>query len=191
MNRRSFLSASLLAAPALLTLTSLPALAGSTGSTLVEAAGLTSSGTVDIPGFGAGGNGLVNMAFTSGPNINAQFGPNAVARVRAASAGDRFAVHYIGYNGNDDHRTEWILDAESAAGALARFRVDGGLEATASAVIGGDQYQGAGVAAMIMAALSAGATMRGSQSNLVQALVTPRTPPAGMAFGLEVTVNAV
>lgn len=191
MNRRHFLSASLLAAPALLTLTSLPAIAGSTGSTLVEAAGLSASGTLDIPGFGAGGNGLVNMAFTSGPNINAQFGPNAVTRVMGASAGDRFGVVFNAFNGGDTHRTDWVLDAESAAGALARFRVDGGLEATASAVIGGDQYQGAGVAAMIMAALSAGSTLRGSSAGLVQALVVPQSPPAGMAFGLEVTVRSV
>ncbi|UWQ94343.1 hypothetical protein K3728_11485 [Rhodobacteraceae bacterium M385] len=191
MNRRSFLTASLLAAPSIMTLSSLPALAGSTGSTLIEAAGLSASGTVDIPGFGAGGNGLVNMAFTSGPNINAQFGPAAVSRVMGAASGDRFGVVFNGYNGSDTHRTEWILDGASAAGAHGRFRVDGGLEADASAVIGGDQYQGAGVAAMIMAALSAGSTLRGSSASLVQALVRPQTAPAGMAFGLEVTVRAV
>ena len=191
MNRRHFLSASLLVAPALLTLTSLPALAGSTGSTLIEAAGHTSTGTLDIPGFGAGGNGLVNMAFTGGPNVRAQFGPAAVTRVAGASAGNRFGVVFNGYNGSDTHRTDWVLDAESAAGARARFRVDGGLEAAASAVIGGDQYQGAGVAAMIMAALSAGSTLRGSSASLVQALVTPHNAPSGMDFGLEVTVRAV
>lgn len=191
MNRRHFLSASLLAVPAILALTSLPALAGSTGSTLIEVTGLTSSGTLDIPGFGVGGNGLVNMAFTTGPNIRAQFGPAAISRLVGASAGDRFGVVFNGFNGSDTHRTDWLLDAESAAGARARFRVDGGLEATASAVIGGDQYQGAGVAAMIMAALSAGTTLRGSSASLVQALVVPHAAPAGMDFGLEVTVRAV
>ncbi|GAB5446455.1 hypothetical protein [Gymnodinialimonas sp.] len=190
MNRRSFLSTSLLAAPALISLSALPALAGATGSTLIEANGLTSSGTLDIPGFGAGGNGLVNMAFTTGPDVRAQFGPAAVSRVMGAAAGDRFGVVYNGYNGTDTHRTEWTLNGVSAGGAHARFRVDGALEADASAVIGGDQYQGAGVAAMIMAALSAGSTLRGSSASLVQALVRPHTAPAGMSFGLEVTVNA-
>lgn len=191
MNRRSFLSASLLAAPALLSLSALPALAGATGSTLIEAPGLTSTGRLDIPGFGAGGNGLVNMAFTTGPNVRAQFGPAAVTRVMGAAAGDRFGVVYNGYNGSDTYRTEWTLDSVAAAGARARFRVDGALEAAASALIGGDQYQGAGVAAMIMAALSAGTTLRGSSASLVQALVRPHSAPSGMAFGLEVTVRAV
>ncbi len=94
MNRRSFLRTSLLAAPAILTLTSLPALAGATGSTLIEAPGLSASGSFDILGFGAGGNGLVHMVFASGPQVNAQFGPNAVTRVMTASAGDRFAVQF-------------------------------------------------------------------------------------------------
>lgn len=191
LNRRAFLTASLLAAPALMTLSSLPAFAGSTGSTLIETTGLTSTGTLDIPGFGAGGNGLVNMAFTTGPNVRSQFGPAAVALAMGAAAGDRFGVVFNGYNGSDTHRTEWVLDAESAAGARARFRVDGGLEVNASAVIGGDQYQGAGVAAMIMAALSAGTTLRGSSASLVQALVRPHSTPAGMDFGMEVTVRAV
>lgn len=190
MNRRKFLSTSLLAAPAIMTLTSLPALAGATGSTLIEAAGLTSTGTLDIPGFAAGGNGLVNMAFTSGPNINAQFGPGAVARIVGASAGDRFGVVFNAFNGGDRHQTGWVLDAASAAGARARFRVDGGLEADASAIVGGDQYQGSGVAAMIMAALSAGSTLRGSSANLVQALVSVRAAPAGTDFGLGVTVRS-
>lgn len=190
MNRRKFLTASLLAAPALMTLTSLPAMAGSTGSTLIEATGLSASGSFDIPGFGAGGNGLVNMAFASGPQVNAQFGPNAVARVIAASPGDRFAVQFNAFNGNDEHRTEWTLDAATTAGARARFRVDGALEADASALVGGDQYQGAGIAAMIVAAMSAGSTLRGSQAGLLQALVTPRAAPSGMAFGLEVTVRS-
>ena len=191
LNRRSFLTASLMAAPAIMTLSALPALAATTGSTLIEANGLTSTGTLDIPGFGAGGNGLVNMAFTTGPNVRAQFGPAAVSRVMGAAAGDRFGVVFNGYNGSDTHQTEWQLNGVSAAGAHARFRVDGGLEADASAVIGGDQYQGAGVAAMIMAALSAGTTLRGSSASLVQALVRPHAAPAGMAFGLEVTVRAV
>lgn len=190
MNRRTFLTTSLLAAPAIMTLTSLPALAGTTGSTLIEAPGLSASGSFDIPGFGAGGNGLVNMSFASGPTVNAQFGPNAVAHMIGASAGDRFGVQYNGFNGSDTHRTEWTLDAASLAGARARFRVDGALEADASALVGGDQYQGAGVAAMIVAAMSAGSTLRGSSAGLLQALVAPRSAPSGMAFGLEVTVRA-
>lgn len=190
MNRRQFLSASLLAAPAIMTLASLPAFAGTTGSTLIEAPGLSASGAFDIPGFGAGGNGLVNMTFASGPSVNAQFGPNAVSRLLAAAAGDRFAVQFNAFNGNDEHRTEWTLDADTTAGARARFRVDGALEADASALIGGDQYQGSGIAVMIIAAMSAGSTLRGSSAGLLQALVTPRAAPAGMAFGLEVTVRA-
>lgn len=190
MNRRHFLSTSLIAAPALLSFSGLPAFAAATGSTLIEAPGVTATGTLDISGFGAGGNGLVNMAFTAGPDIRAQFGPAAVTHAMDAAAGDRFGVIYNGFNGSETYRSEWILDATSGAGARARFRVDGDLEATASAIIGGDQYRGAGVAAMIMAALSAGATLRGTQSSVVQALVAPRAVPAGMAFGLEVTVNA-
>ncbi|MBY4891714.1 hypothetical protein KUL25_02920 [Rhodobacteraceae bacterium N5(2021)] len=191
MNRRSFLTTSLLAAPAIMSFSSLPAIAGSTGSTLVEADGVSASGTVDIPGFGSGGNGIVNMAFTDGPDINARFGPAAVSLLQAAAAGDRFGVVFNGYNGSDTHRTAWELQGVSAAGARARFNVDGVLQGDASAVIGGDQFQGAGVAAMIMAVLSAGATLRNSPAGLVQAAVRPHAVPAPMSFGLEVTVNAV
>jgi hypothetical protein len=189
MHRRSFLKTSLLCAPAVFTLSSLPARAGATGSTLIEAAGLSASGSVEIPGFGPGGNGLVNMTFTSGPAITAQFGPGAVTRLVNARTSDRFGVLFNGINGAASHQTDWTLDANAAAGARARFRVDGGLEAEASAIIGGDQYQGAGVAAMILAALSAGATLRQAATTRVQALVRPHAAPAGMAFGLAVTVN--
>ncbi|QXT38673.1 hypothetical protein [Gymnodinialimonas ceratoperidinii] len=190
MNRRAFLKTTLLSAPAILTLSSLPARAGATGSTLIETAGLSASGSADIPGFGPGGNGRVSMTFTSGPAIVAQFGPAAITRLVNAASGDRFGVLFNGINGAASHQTAWTLDANAAAGARARFRVDGGLEAEASAVIGGDQYQGAGVAAMILAALSAGATLRNAPTNRVQALVRPHAAPSGMAFGLEVTVQA-
>ncbi|HID67177.1 MAG TPA: hypothetical protein EYP31_02670 [Roseibacterium sp.] len=191
MNRRKFLTTSLLAAPAIMSLSSLPAFAGATGSTLIEAPGLSATGSFDIPGFGAGGNGLVNMAFNNGPSVAAQFGPGAVDRMINASAGDWFGVVYVGLNGTDTHQTEWTLDQVSLAGARARFRVDGALEADASALVGGDQFQGAGTAAMIIAAMSAGATLRGSASSQLQALVEVRTPPSGMAFGLMVTVRAL
>ena len=190
MNRRAFLSTSLLAAPALLTLSGLPASAATTGSTLLEAPGLSTSGSFTIPGFGAGGNGRLSMNLTNGPSVQAQFGPNAVSAIIGASAGNRIGIHYEGINGNDDYVTRWTLNNISAGGATGTFSVDGGLTADVSALVGGDQYAGAGLAAMIVAAMSGAAELRGSSSTQLRALVATRATPSGADFGLNVTVSA-
>ncbi len=189
MNRRQFLTTSLLAAPALLSLSSLPALALTAGSTLIEAPGLTASGSFETDGLTPGGNARLESLFSAGPSVDAQFGPNAVDRIVAASQGDRFAVRYVGFNGIADYWAEWTLTQAAASGARARFTIDGALDATASALIGANQAPGVGVAAMIVAAISAGATLRGGNSTSLRTLVTPRATPSGMAFGLEVTVR--
>ncbi len=190
MNRRAFLSTSLLAAPALLTLSGLPAAAASTGSALLEAPGFSSSGSFTIPGFGAGGNGRLTMDFTNGPSVQAQFGANAVSRIMAAGSNSRIGIHYEGHNGLDSYVTRWTLNNATAGGATAVFSVDGGLTAEVSALVGGDQDAGAGLAAMIVAAMSAGAVFRGSTSGQLQALIATRATPAGADFGLDVTVRA-
>ena len=189
MHRRQFLSASLLAAPALMGLAVLPAEAATVGSTLLEAPGLSVSGSFSIPGFAANGNGVLNMIFANGPRVAAQVGPNAIGRMMTAGAGERIAIRYLAFNGAEDYRTAWTLSQVSAAGARAAFTVDGGLSADVSALVGGDQVAGAGLAAMILAAASAGSVLRASTATDLQALITVMAVPAGADFALEVTVR--
>jgi hypothetical protein len=188
MNRRSFLTRSLLV-PAALTLSGLPALAGTSGSTLVQAPGLSASGAFDIPDYTPGTTGRVNMAFTNGPRVNARFGPRAVEHVTSVAAGDSFSVLYTGFNQAETLATTWTVQNAARAAARADFTVENGLSADASAVVGGDQYEGAGVAALIVAAMSAGSVLRGSGAGRLQAMVTARSVPGSFAFGLEVTVR--
>ncbi|MBF9045014.1 hypothetical protein HKCCE4037_16850 [Rhodobacterales bacterium HKCCE4037] len=190
MNRRAFLTSSLLAAPALLTLSGLPAVAATTGSTLLEAPGVTASGSFTIPGFGPGGNGRLAMTFSNGPGVQAQFGPNAISRIVAATPGSRIGIHYTGLGGAGDYVTRWTLNSVAAGGASAGFDVDGGVSANVSALVGGDQHAGSGLAAMIVAAVSGGAVLRNAGAAQLQALVTPRATPQGADFGLDVTVSA-
>ena len=190
MNRRAFLTRTALAAPALLTLGALPAMAATSGSTFIEAPGLTASGTFDIPGFGPGGNGRMQLNLTNGPLVRAQFGPAAIDRIVTAGAGARIGIFYQGFNGQDDYVTRWSLTQAALGAAAATFTVDGGLSANASALIGGDQARGAGLAAMIISATSAGAILRQSTAGELRALVTPRPTPAGADFGLTVTIQA-
>ena len=189
MNRRTFLASSLLAAPALLAWSSLPAAANATGSTLVEAPGLTASGAFDVLPFTPGSNGVVNMVFTDGPRVAAQFGPNAVQAMASASQGDTISILYTAFNQSETLASTWRLNQLSLSGARAGFDVQG-LSATASALVGGDQYPGAGLAAMILAAMSAGSVLRGAPATQLQAMVRRRAAGGGMDFGLEVTVRA-
>ena len=91
MDRRQFLSASLLV-PASFALGSLPAMAGTQGSTLLQAPGYSSSGSFDIPTYTPGTRGHLDMVFTNGPRVAAQFGPNAVQSIAGSQAGDRISV---------------------------------------------------------------------------------------------------
>ena len=145
MNRRAFLTRTALAAPALLTLGALPAMAATSGSTFIEAPGLTASGTFDIPGFGPGGNGRMQLNLTNGPLVRAQFGPAAIDRIVTAGAGARIGIFYQGFNGQDDYVTRWSLTQAALGAAAATFTVDGGLSANASALLGGDPARGAGL----------------------------------------------
>lgn len=189
MNRRAFLTTSLLAAPAILTLSSLPAAANATGSTLVEAPGLNASGAFTVMPYTPGTNGRVNMVFTNGPSVAAQFGPNAVQAIASASQGDNISILYTAFNQSESLASSWQLNQLSLSGARANFNVQG-LSATASALVGGDQYPGSGLAAMILAAMSAGSILRGAPATQLQALVRTRAASGGMDFGLEVTVRA-
>ena len=94
----------------------------------------------------------------------------------------------MGFAGHDAVASTWTLTQASAAGARAQFSANG-LTADVSAIVGGDRYAGAGLAAMLIAAISGGASFRQSSASRLQAAVTPRNVGGNFAFGLEVTVR--
>lgn len=187
MERRQLLFAACLG-PAALALGPLPALASTQGSTFLQIPGHTASGSFEIASYTPGTRGEVDMVFTDGPRVAARFGPNAVSRIAQAAAGDRISIVYTGFNGQDSIATTWSLNQLTAAGARAHFDANG-LAADVSALVGGAQYPGAGLAAMIVAALSAGSTVRQSPANRLQAVVSTRPVGGSFAFGLDVTVR--
>ncbi len=188
MDRRQFLSAALIT-PAAFALGSLPAAAATQGSTLLEIPGYTSTGAFEIATHTPGTRGALEMVFTNGPRVSAQIGVGAIDRISQAQAGDAVSILYVGFNGADSVATTWSLNQLTAAGARAAFQANG-LAADVSAVVGGDQYAGAGFAAMIVAAISAGSVVRQSTATRLQAAISSRPAGGGFAFGLEVTVRS-
>jgi hypothetical protein len=187
MHRRQILSAAL-ALPAALALAPRPARATVQGSTLLQAPGYASSGSFTVTAYAPGAPGAMEMVFTDGPRVDARLGAGAIDRMLGAAAGDRVSVLYVGFNGNDSVMSDWTVTQLGVNAARARFDA-GGIAAEVSALVGGAQQPGVGLAAMIVAGLSGGAALRQAAAARLQAVISTR--PAGGAhdFGLEVTLR--
>ncbi len=187
MHRRMFLSTTL-AAPAIVALGTSAARAATQGSTLLQAPGFSASGSFEMDTYVAGQRGQLAMAFTDGPRVSASLGAGAISRIAGVQSGDRVSLLYVGYNGGDSVSAEMAMGPVSRAGARADFSANG-VAADVSAIVGGAQYAGAGLAAMIVAALSAGAALRQSPAARFQAAISSRPVGGAYAFGLEVTLR--
>ena len=189
MHRRQFLTSSLVL-PAALSLGALPARASTQGSTLLQTAnGMSATGSFEIATHVPGQQGALDMVFTNGPRVAARLGVNAIDRIAGAQAGDRLSILYVGFNGGDAVPTTWSLDRLSATGARAEVDANG-LAVEVSAIVGGAQYAGAGLAAMIVATLSAGTVVREGGATALEAIISTRQVGGNFAFGLEVTARA-
>jgi hypothetical protein len=188
MNRRHFLASSVIL-PAALSLGAPPARASTQGATLLETTGFSSSGSFEIATHVPGQPGALDMVFTNGPRVAARLGVSAIDNIAGAQAGDRISILYVGFNSGDTVTSIWTLNQVSAAGARAQFDANG-LAAEVSSIVGGAQYSGAGLAGMIVAALSAGTVVRQGGASALEAVIATRRVGGNFAFGLDVTVRS-